>query len=49
MLSTCLFFGLAWLGLAWLGLFFDPEGTGDIFFRNFGRLSTDYTALYPRR
>jgi hypothetical protein len=32
-----------------LGLFFDREDGGDIFLRNFGRLSTDYTALYPKR
>jgi hypothetical protein len=32
-----------------LGLFFDPENRGDMFFRNFSWLSTDYTALYPRR
>jgi hypothetical protein len=30
-----------------LGLFFDPEEGSDIFLRNVGRLSTDYTALYP--
>jgi hypothetical protein len=32
-----------------LGLFFDPEDGGEMFLRNVGRLSTDYTALYPRR
>jgi hypothetical protein len=32
-----------------LGLFFDPEYGGDFFLRNVGWLSTDYTALYPRR
>jgi hypothetical protein len=32
-----------------LGLFFDSEYGGDMFFRNVGWLSTDYTALYPRR
>jgi hypothetical protein len=31
-----------------LGLF-DPEDGGDIFSGNVGLLSTDYTALYPRR
>jgi hypothetical protein len=31
-----------------LGLFFDPEDVGDTFLR-IGCLSTDYTALYPRR
>jgi hypothetical protein len=31
-----------------LGLF-DPEDGADIFLRNVGLLSTDYTALYPRR
>jgi hypothetical protein len=29
-----------------LGLFFDPEDEGDMFLRNVGWLSTDYTALY---
>jgi hypothetical protein len=28
---------------------FDPEGGGDMLLRNVGGLSTDYTALYPRR
>jgi hypothetical protein len=32
-----------------LSLFFDPEDGGIMFFRNVGRLSADYTALYPRR
>jgi hypothetical protein len=32
-----------------LGLFFDPEDGGDMFLRNINWLSTDYTALYPRR
>jgi hypothetical protein len=32
-----------------LGLFFYPEDGGDMFLRNVGWLSTDYTALYPRR
>jgi hypothetical protein len=32
-----------------LGLYFDPEDGGDMFLRNVGSLSTDYTALYPRR
>jgi hypothetical protein len=27
---------------------FDPEDEGDIFLRNVGWLSTDYTALYPK-
>jgi hypothetical protein len=31
-----------------LGLFFDPEDRGDMFLRNVGWLSTDYTALYHR-
>jgi hypothetical protein len=32
-----------------LGLLFDPEDGGDMFLRNVGWLSTDCTALYPRR
>jgi hypothetical protein len=32
-----------------LSLYFDPEDGGDMFLRNVGCLSTDYTALYPRR
>jgi hypothetical protein len=32
-----------------LGLYFDAEYGGDVFFRNFCWLSTDYTRLYPRR
>jgi hypothetical protein len=28
---------------------FDPEDGGDMFLRNVDRLSTDYTAFYPRR
>jgi hypothetical protein len=28
-----------------LGLFFNPEGGADMFHRNFGVLSTDYTGL----
>jgi hypothetical protein len=31
-----------------LGLFY-PEDGGDIFFRNIGWLSTDYTVLYLRK
>jgi hypothetical protein len=31
-----------------LGLLFNPEDGGDMFLRNFGWLSTDYTALYDR-
>jgi hypothetical protein len=30
-------------------LFFDPEDGGDMFVRNIGLLSTDYTTLFPRR
>jgi hypothetical protein len=30
-------------------LVFEPEDAGDMFLRNVDRLSTDYTALYPRR
>jgi hypothetical protein len=40
---TCLKAGL------FLGIFFDSEDRGDMFFRNVGWLSTDYTALYPTR
>jgi hypothetical protein len=32
-----------------LGLSFDPEDGGDMFLRNIGWLSTDCTALYPRK
>jgi hypothetical protein len=32
-----------------LGLLFYPEDGGDMFLRNVGRLSANYTALYPRR
>jgi hypothetical protein len=32
-----------------LGLLFSPEDGGDMFLWKVGRLSTDYTALYPRR
>jgi hypothetical protein len=32
-----------------LDLFFDHEDGGDMFLRNVGWLSMDYTALYPRR
>jgi hypothetical protein len=32
-----------------LDLFFDPEDGCDMFFRNASLLSTDYTAIYPRR
>jgi hypothetical protein len=41
----------AQLAACWFlaGLFSDPENGGDMFLRNVGWLSTDYTALYPRR
>jgi hypothetical protein len=29
--------------------FFDPEDGGDMFLRNVGCISTDYTASHPRR
>jgi hypothetical protein len=32
-----------------LGLFFDPEAGADMLLRNIGKLSTGYTAIYPRR
>jgi hypothetical protein len=32
-----------------LGLFFDPADVGDMFLRNVDCLSTDYTAIYPRK
>jgi hypothetical protein len=32
-----------------LVLFFGPEDVGDIFLRNVGRLSTEYTPLLPRK
>jgi hypothetical protein len=31
------------------GILFDTEDGGDMFLRNVGSLSTDFTALYPRR
>jgi hypothetical protein len=37
MFTTCL-----------VDLFFELEDRGDMFFRNFGWISVDYTALYPR-
>jgi hypothetical protein len=30
-------------------IFFDPEDGGDMFIRNVGCISTDYTAPHPRR
>jgi hypothetical protein len=32
-----------------LGLLINPEVNSKMFLRNFGWISTDYTALYPRR
>jgi hypothetical protein len=40
--ATCFHAGIL------LGLF-DPEDGGDMFLRNFRWLSTDYTALFPRK
>jgi hypothetical protein len=34
---------------ALLSLFFDPEDGGEMFLLNICWLSTDYTALYPRK
>jgi hypothetical protein len=42
----CLLSTSRWI-LAWL--IFYPEVGGDMFLRNVGWLSTDYTALYPKR
>jgi hypothetical protein len=42
-LTTCFHVGVL------VGLFFDPKYGGDMFLQNVGWLSTDYTALYPRR
>jgi hypothetical protein len=43
LVSTCFQAGFL------LGFFFDPEDGENMFLRNVGGLSTDYTALYPRR
>jgi hypothetical protein len=43
LLATCFHAGFL------IGLFFDPGDGGDMFLRNIGWLSTDYTTLYPRR
>jgi hypothetical protein len=32
-----------------LGIFFDPEDEGDMFLRNVGMLSVEYSSLYSRR
>jgi hypothetical protein len=37
------------LDSGWQAELFDPEYGGDMFLRNVGCLSTDYTALYLRR
>jgi hypothetical protein len=42
-LATCFHAGFL------LSLFFSPEDGSDMLLRNVGWLSTDYTALYPRR
>jgi hypothetical protein len=43
LLATCIHTGFL------LSLFLDPEDRRDIFPRNVGLFSTDYTALYPTR
>jgi hypothetical protein len=43
MLATCFHAGFL------LSLYFDPEDGRNMFLRNLGWFSTDYTALYPRR
>jgi hypothetical protein len=43
LLATCFHTGFL------LGLFFYPEDGGDMFLRNVGWLSTDYTTLNPRK
>jgi hypothetical protein len=43
LLATCLPAGYCW------NYFFDPEDGGDMFLRNVGCNSTDYTASHPRR
>jgi hypothetical protein len=45
---TALFATLFHAGFS-LGLFFDSEDGSDMFLRNVSWISTDYTALYPRR
>jgi hypothetical protein len=42
MLVTCFHAGFL------LRLFFDPENGCDMFLRNVGGFSTEYTALYPK-
>jgi hypothetical protein len=42
-LATCLLAGSCW------NFFFDPEDGGDMFLRNVGYISPDYTASHPRR
>jgi hypothetical protein len=43
LLATCFHAGF------FFGLFFDLEDEADMFLRNVGWLSADYTTLYPRR
>jgi hypothetical protein len=43
LLATCFQAGIL------LGLFFDSDDVGEMFLRNVGRLSTDYTVISPKK